>query len=48
VWERELRDRIVQLRSVLQIQGLVLSVPALVAEGIEKEAAQRIFSFHCI
>jgi len=45
LWERELRERIVLLKSALHFRGLMLSVPALVAAGIEQEAAQRICTF---
>ena len=45
IWERELRARVVQKRSELQLRGLMLTVPALVVAGIEQEAAQRICSF---
>ena len=45
IWERELRARVVQKRSELQLSGLILAVPALVVSGIEQEAAQRICSY---
>ena len=45
IWERELRARVVQKRSKLQLSGLILAVPALVVSGIEQEAAQRICSY---
>jgi hypothetical protein len=45
LWERELRAREVQKRSELQLRVVMLTVPALVAVGIEQEAAQRICSF---
>ncbi len=45
LWERELRAREVQKRSELQLRVVMLNVPALVAVGIEQEAAQRICSF---
>ncbi len=45
IWERELRARVVQKRSELQLSGLIRAVPALVVSGIEQEAAQRICSY---
>jgi hypothetical protein len=44
IWERELRARVVQKRSKLQLSGLILAVPALVVSGIEQEAAVSRFN----
>ncbi len=45
IWERELRARLMQKRSDLQLRGLIQIFPDLVGCGIEEEAAQRICSY---